>query len=253
MITARQRALVVAAQMLTVAALLYGWHVVGASSSTGFSNPADVGEQLLQWVRGDHGRWHDLSLTLQEASIGLLLAVLGGTALALAVTTTNWLLRFVTPFIVVVNAIPKLALAPLFILIFGIGMNAKVYYVTAGLAVLPFFALVNSVRDADPMLAVNVRVLGGGRRQVVRHVNLPAMGAALVATLRLSVTWALLVATVGETFVSQAGVGHVVRTGQQQLRNDVVLGGIIVVAVLAFVSDRILLRIERRLLRWRSA
>lgn len=249
----RTQVLIRLGQLATIGLFLLAWDVAGRSRPLTLSDPGAVMRELGRWLQGTNGRWTDVAVTSKEALFGFVLAATAGVMLAAIVVASDSLLRFVMPFVGALNALPKIALAPLFVVLFGIDMRSKVYFVAAVLLFIPFFSLVSAARGLDQHLIQNVEMLGGARRHVIRHVHVPSMLTALITSLRLIAAWSLLAAIISEFIVSREGIGHVIKEGQQVLRNDIVLGGVLLVATVAFVVDRLLVWLERLLVRWRPS
>ena len=104
----------------------------------------------------------------------------------------------------------------------------------------------------DPALRDNTRLLGASRFELVFHLYIPAILTWIVSSLRLSSAFALLAAVIGEYLGANRGLGFLIASGQQSFRTDVVIAGILVVAVIAVVLDRALLAVESRMSSWRA-
>lgn len=242
-----------AAQVATVLAVLFVWDRAGQDQPLTVSTPSAVLTEVEGWITGDDGRWSDLAVTANEAALGFGLAMALGVTAAVVIASWAPLLRFSGPFVGLLNALPKIALAPLFVVLFGIDLQAKVLFVAAVLSFIPFFNLLSTVQGIDVNLIRNLRMLGAGRLAIFREVYVPATSLALVTSLRLMAAWALPAAIVSEIIASSEGVGFVMKEGENQLRMDIVLGSVVVVAAIAFAFDRIVVAVERRYTRWRPA
>ena len=236
-----------------VVAFLAFWEIRGTSNALNrllLSSPSAVTSTLGNWV-GENAFWTDLRVTLTEAFEGYLLGV-GLAVVAVAVIVSiPWLDRFMRPFIAVLNAVPKVVLAPLFIVWFGINTSSKVYFVASLIFFIVFYNVEKGLKSIDRQLIDNTRALGASRLQLVRNVHLPAVVTWIMSSLRLGVAFALLAAVFAEFLGATAGLGRRISTAQQLLHNDEVMAGILVIASVALVLDRLLLRVERRYTRWR--
>jgi NitT/TauT family transport system permease protein len=209
-----------------------------------------VASALGQWLTGSSLR-HDILVTLEESALGLLLALLIAIVLAIPLASSRRIADFANPFVAVVNAIPKIALAPLFLLVFGLGLRSKVYFIAAAVFFLPFYSLFRSLTTVDRAYLETVQVLGGNRAWRIRDVYLPAMVAATITSLRITVAFSLLSAVVAELVSSSEGIGYEIQQAQNNLQPNYIISGVLVVAVLVYVSDLILRFVERRTLAWR--
>lgn len=253
----RRRLLIRAAQVLIVVALIGVWQWIGGGSKTQaltISTPWDTAKWIGQWTAGSqvHG-WSDLVATLEEAVLGWLLGVAIGVVLAVVLASSAWMRLFGAPFVSALNALPKIALAPLFILIFGETLTSKVYFVTAGIFFITFYNVFGGIRSIDLLLLRNARVLGASRVWLVREVYAPAILGWVMTSLRLTSAWALTAAVVAEYLGSLQGMGYIVSIGQQSANVPEVLGGVLVVAVVALIVDRIIVYAERHFARWRRS
>jgi len=158
-----------------------------------------------------------------------------------------------TPIVAGLNGRPKIALGPLYLLLFGIGIWSKIYFVATVVFFIPFYSLFMSLRSIDFVLLQNIKILGASPRWLVLDVYLPALIGTLIGSLRLTASWAMLSAAVGEMLASSAGIGFKINQGQHLLQNDVVLAGIILISAIVLIVDRLLVRVERHFARWTLA
>lgn len=241
----RRRMAVLVAQVATVLGLLVAWSHDSANLEMGISRPTAVYHALRTWLTNGVLRSY-IPVTLKEAVLGFALGVGVGLALALVLASSRTLAEFSEPFIAVVNALPKFALGPLFVLVFGIHFLSKVYFVATAVFFVPFIAIFTAITTIDADLLHNIRALGAGKRHLIQQVYVPATISAVMSSLRITATFALLAAVVSELIASTAGIGYEVSSAQQTLRADFVLAGVLIVAVIAFCLDRLFVLFERR-------
>jgi len=190
---------------------------------------------------------------LWAALVGGLLGVAAGIVLAVVITPLDKIRGLFTPLVTVLNAVPKIALAPLFVFLFGLGLTASVYYIAAAVVFIEYFGVSAGIRSVNPLLTQHVRLLGGGRWALAREVYLPTIVSWLFAGLRLCVTWAITSAVVIEYLGSTSGLGYVIASAQQISDVAAVIGGLIVVSAVAVVIDQVVVAVDRRALSWRDA
>jgi NitT/TauT family transport system permease protein len=249
----RVRLLLHLGQLLLVIAVLLGWQAASSVSAYWkfvLSSPTEVSSLLAHWATSSE-RWGDLWVTVREAVFGYLLGVGGALVLVCLLLPSAWAQSFITPFVSVLNALPKIVLGPLFIVWFGIGVTGKVYFVASTVFFLAFFGLYAGLTSVDPRFVDNARALGARWSSLVRMVYVPAVLNWLIATLRLSAQWALLTAVIAESLGSTRGIGYQIALGGELLNNTLVLTGVIAIALVALIVDRVLRYLERRYSVWR--
>lgn len=248
----RTTAAVVATQIALLLALIGGWALIARDEVwvNLVGSPVGVVSQLGEWLV-DSTFWEDMGLTSLEAVLGYGLGVLIAIVLVAIIVPVRALDRFFAPFIAMANALPKIVLAPLFILWLGFSITSKVLFVAAGIFFLIFYGVYSGVRSIDHVLLDNARVLGATRGRIIVDVYLPSIVGWLIASLRLSSAWALTAAVVSEYLGSNSGIGYRIALAQQTLDPSAVIAGIIAVAVLAVLVDQLLVLVERRYTQWR--
>ena len=241
------------ARVLIVVAFVGAWQAIGTRSSVErltFSTPESVLTTLGRWTN-DAAFWRDLGITLTEAVLGYLMGVVSGVVLAAVVFSSTTIERFLRPFVAVFNALPKVVLAPLFLLWFGIGISSKVYFTASVIFFIIFYGVYTGMKAIDVSLVNNMRALGASTVDLTVHVYAPAILTWIVAGLRLSFTFAILATVLGEFLGGTEGLGVRISLATQQLQNNVVIAGIIAIALVAVLVDRSLVRVERRFTRWK--
>ena len=191
--------------------------------------------------------------TLGEAVAGLLTAVVSRVALAAAMASVPWLRRALYPLIVVSQNVPLVVIAPLLVIWFGFGVFPKVLVV----AVVGFFPIaVNTVEGllaADRGMTDLVRSLGGSRWQELRLVRLPAALPHFFSGLKISSTYAVLGAVIGEWVGASSGLGLFITRAQTSFRTDRVFAAVVVIAALSIALFALAEALARALVPWRYA
>jgi NitT/TauT family transport system permease protein len=243
-------------QALIVLGVMVAWTEVGSGQTESLiiSTPHKVGDWIWNWINGRRADGlNDLNRTLEGAAYGFVIGVALGVPLAVALASWWWLRRFFAPFLAVLNALPKLALAPLFILLLGNTLKAQAYFVGSGILFIAFYNVFTGLRSIDQVYIQSARVLGASPLWLARQVYAPAIVGWLMTSLRLMVAWALTGALVMEYLASSSGMGFVVATGQQLGDADQVIGAVLVVATVALFADQVIARVERHFTKWRLA
>jgi sulfonate transport system permease protein len=193
----------------------------------------------------------DLTTTFQETAIGYVYGVIAGLALGLALAQSERVALVTKPFIMAIYGIPRIALAPVFILWFGIGLYSKVMMAALATFLLVFFNTYEGILSADLELRSVARVLGASRWQLFWRVTLPNASPWIIAGLRIAIPQALVGATVAEFIASTGGLGFRIMETTSTLNTAGTMGGIVVLMVVVVVLNDLLDRVESRVLRWR--
>lgn len=206
---------------------------------------------VLVGLFADGEIWLHLRATFAAALAGLAGGVAIGLALGFAAALWPVAAELLEPVMILLNAIPRVILAPLFVIWLGIDLASKVALALILVAVLIFFAVYNGIREVDRRLVERVRTLGGGRRTLIREVYIPSIAAWVMGNLRVAVGFAFTGAVVGEFVASSRGLGYLLQFAQSTY--NAALSIALVVLIMGFVLALFALaeRLERRLIRWR--
>lgn len=208
---------------------------------------------VLASIFADGSIWIHLEATLAAALAGLLGGLLLGIILGFAAALVPWLAELLEPVMILLNAIPRVILAPLFVIWLGIGLASKVALALILVAVLIFFAVYSGIREVDRRLVERVRTLGGGRRALITEVYIPSITAWVLGNLKIAVGFAFTGAVVGEFVASSRGLGYLLQFAQSTYNAALTLALIAVIMAFALLLFAAAEWVERRLLRWRYA
>jgi len=195
--------------------------------------------------------WTHIEATFGAALLGLVLGVIVGAILGVCAALVPQIGEILDPAMTVLNAVPRIILAPLFVIWFGIGIASKVAVTFVLIAVLFFFAVYAGIKEVDQRLVERVKTLGGGRSILLREVYLPAVTAWALSNLKVAVGFAFTGAVVGEFVASSRGLGYLLSFAQSTYNASLTLALLLLVIVFVFVLFALAGRLEKRLLRWR--
>lgn len=230
---------------VTVAQRLWNWFTqnptsleVGTKDTTWFTLhlPAEIYSHLLI----------TLTETLLAFVIGTALGLFTGLWLALSPRTSAVL----DPYIKAANSMPRVILAPIFGLWFGLGIWSKVALAVTLVFFIVFFNVYQGVREVSSVVLNNARMLGASRRQLMHHVYLPSATSWVFSSLHTSVGLAFVGAVVGEYLGSARGVGYLILQAEGTFDVNTVVAGIVVLTACALAIDALVGVLERRLLKW---
>jgi NitT/TauT family transport system permease protein len=212
--------------------------------------PSRVGSVLAAlFISGEI--WTHIYATFGAALLGLLAGSLIGTALAVLAAASRPALLLLEPFMTALNAVPRIVLAPLLIIWFGIGIASKVALAVLLVAVLMFFAVFTAIAQVDRRLVDRVRTLGCGRRLLLTEVYIPSITMVMLSSLKVAVGFAFTGAIVGEFVASSRGLGYLLSFAQSSFNAALTLALVLLIMAFVLLLLAIAGRIERRLLRWR--
>jgi NitT/TauT family transport system permease protein len=195
--------------------------------------------------------WSQIVVTLEEAVLGFLAGALTGVVVGVSLGQSEFLAKVVGPFIKVVNAIPRIVLGSLFVVSLGLGLSSKILLSAVLVFFVVFFNAFQGVREVDPNVVANAKVLGARPFDIVRHVTIPSALTWIIASLHTAFGFAIIGALVAEVLGAQKGLGLVVKVAQGNFDPNGVFAVIVTVAVITLVAEFALTWVERRLLVWR--
>jgi NitT/TauT family transport system permease protein len=214
------------------------------------SRPSDIARRIAAWI-GAGTLWPHLIVTLEEALLGLVVGAVLGIGLGFVFARSPMVARVFDPYIKMLNAIPRVVLAPLFLLWFGLGIWSKVALAVTLVFFVMFFSTYQGVRDASQVLIDNVRMLGASERQLVRHVLVPSALTWIFSSLHTSLGFAMVGAVVGEYLGSTRGLGYVISQAEGTFDTTGVFAGMTILGVVVVIVSAGVTRLERWLLRWK--
>ena len=250
-------------QVLLLAAVIALWHVLTApgllpnfifendqQAAFFFGEPPKVAQRIWAWFVTDADIYRHLGVTLVETllafAIGAAFGLGGGLWLALSPMASALL----EPYVKAANSMPRIILAPIFAVWFGLGIASKVALGVTLVFFIVFFNVYQGIKEVSPVVLANARMLGASQRHLLRHVYLPSATAWVFSSLHTSVGLAFVGAVVGEYLGSAMGVGYLIHQAEGVFDINTVMAGIVVLTAFALALDGAIGRIERRLLKW---
>jgi NitT/TauT family transport system permease protein len=215
-----------------------------------FGEPLKVAGRIWVWFVTEADIYRHLGITLLETllafGIGSVLGLGAGLWLALQPMAS----AILEPYIKALNSMPRIILAPIFAVWFGLGIGSKVALGVTLVFFIVFFNVYQGVKEVSPVVLANARMLGARPRQLLRHVYLPSATSWVFSSLHTSVGPAFVGAVVGEYLGSSQGVGYLILQAEGSFDINTVMAGIVVLTAFALVLDALVGRIERRLMKW---
>jgi NitT/TauT family transport system permease protein len=194
----------------------------------------------------------DLRVSGEEFAIGLGISILAGGILGILAGWYKPVDEFLRPLVVALNSMPHLAVIPLLLLIFGIGMTPKIIVVLLSCIVVMLMNTAAGVGNVDPQLMRLARSFGGSDLQVIRTIVLPSVIPFFMTGTRISVGRAVVAVVVAEIFASYAGLGNILINAQSAFNMPVMYATVIILTVIGIVLTEAARVLERRLQRWKA-
>ena len=216
------------------------------------SQPSKIVFDLYELIFTGYIFWH-FAITMYEALTGLAIGVVLGVATGFAAALSVRVSDAMQPLIVAFNSMPRVAIAPLFIIWFGFGPTSKIALAALVVYFIIFFNTFSGMRSVDPVLMNSVRVMGGSKLQVLRMVSMPFTMAWVFAAMKTSISMALIGAVVGEFMGSTAGIGWIMVQATGVLDTTRLFSTLTILAVVGAALFGVLRWVEDRVLRWRPA
>jgi NitT/TauT family transport system permease protein len=248
-------------QLLVAAIAILLWHFLTTVSMSGgkllvppffFSTPLDVVARIHKWF-SEGTIWRHLWITLTEATLAFIIGSIAGVLVGFWFARQPRVAAVFDPYVKMTNALPRIVLAPIFTLWFGLGILSKVALGVTLVFFIVFFNVYQGVKEVSPTVLANARMLGMNERQLMRHVYWPSALSWMFSSLHTSVGFAVVGAVVGEYLGSAAGLGYLILQAESTFDIAGVFAGMFVLSVFVIVIDMLVTVVEKRLLVWRPA
>ena len=238
---------------ISLLVLLLAWE---ALSREGMINPfyAPPPSEVLRVIFtlfAERTIFSHLEATFAASLVGLVIGLALGIFLGFAAALVPLIADVLEPIMLLLNAIPRVILAPLFVIWLGIEIPSKIALAVVLVAVLIFFAVYNGIKDVNQLLVDRVRTLGGGRMVLLREVYIPSVTAWVLGSLKVAVGFAFTGACVGEFVAATRGLGYLLQFAQSTYNAALTMGLIFLIMAFVLLLFFCAEVIERRLLRWR--
>jgi NitT/TauT family transport system permease protein len=249
----RRANLILVTQVGLVLAALAAWQLLSGRVIQSFlvSDPVDVAKKLWD-VIGTSEMDHDIAVTGQELVYGWVIGSVAGAVVGWGLGTVKFLGEVFEPIINAVNGVPKIALAPLFLLWFGFGLSSKVVLAATMVFFIVFYNVFAGMRNVPQPLCDVARVMGASRWYVVRKVVLPSVAVPLFAALKVGVSLAMIGVIAGEYISAQDGLGYYTMTATQDFDPAGLFAAIVIIVVMVVAGYAIIGFFERRMLAWQQ-
>ena len=258
-------------QLMVLAVVLLVWHVATRNPQTAFffGEPLKVAQRIWEWFTVGSGSlevgmgdttfftlsfpaeiYSHLLITLTETVLAFLIGTVFGLAIGLWLALSPTASAILDPYVKAANSMPRVILAPIFAMWFGLGIWSKVALAVTLVFFIVFFNVYQGVKEVSPVVLANARMLGANARQLLRTVYLPSATSWVFSSLHTSIGLAFVGAVVGECLGSARGVGYLILQAEGSFDINTVFAGIVVLTIFALVLDLAVGVIEKRLMKW---
>jgi NitT/TauT family transport system permease protein len=241
-----------ARQLVALLLLLALWEAAGRAGMLNplyLPSPSQIGAALVD-LFSDGRIWPHLEATFTAALGGLALGIAVGVVLGVAAALMRLIAELLEPVMTLLNAVPRVILAPLFVIWLGVGLASKIALSFILVAVLIFFTVFTGIRQVDRRMVERVITLGGDRWALVRHVYLPSVTAWILSNLKIAVGFAFTGALVGEFVAATHGLGYLLSFAQSTYNAALMFALIFLILIVVLLIFGIAGRLEKFLLRW---
>jgi NitT/TauT family transport system permease protein len=215
-----------------------------------FGEPAKILDRIWTWFFVDADIYQHLWVTLLETVLAFVIGTVAGLAVGMWLALSPVAAAILDPYIKALNSMPRVILAPIFAVWFGLGIASKVALGFTLVFFIVFFNVYQGVKEVSPTILANARMLGANQRQLLRHVYLPSAMSWVFSSLHTSVGLAFVGAVVGEYLGSSRGVGYLILQAEGTFDINTVMAGILVLTAFALVLDASVGWVERHLMKW---
>ena len=215
-----------------------------------FGEPLKIFGRIWDWFVTHADIYEHLGVTLIETVLAFGIGTVLGLACGLWLALSPLAAAITDPYIKALNSMPRVILAPIFAVWFGLGIASKVALGVTLVFFIVFFNVYQGVKEVSPVVLANARMLGASSRQLLRHVYLSSATSWVFSSLHTSVGLAFVGAVVGEYLGSSRGVGYLILQAEGSFDINTVMAGILVLTVFALLLDAIVGWLEQRLMKW---
>ncbi|SDK12364.1 ABC transporter permease [Natronincola ferrireducens] len=215
------------------------------------SKPSAIFTLILNLIE-DGSLFKHTAISVFEAVMGFIIGTILGTIIAIMLWWSDFIAKVLDPYLVVLNALPKIALGPIIIIWAGAGMRGIIVTALAISLVVTILATYNGFKEVDEEKIKMLKTFGANKYQVLQKVVLPASVPTMINTMKINIGMSWVGVIVGEFLVSKAGLGYLIVYGGQVFRLDIVMAGVIILAIATALMYQLIVWLENIFLKWRQ-
>lgn len=216
-----------------------------------FSKPSDISKLILRLAK-DGSLFKHTAVSVYETLMGFIIGTILGTIIAIMLWWSDFIAKVMDPYLVVLNALPKIALGPIIIIWAGAGTRGIIVTALTISLVVTILSTFNGFKEVDTEKIKMLKTFGANKLQILQKVVFPSSVPTMINTMKINIGMSWVGVIVGEFLVSKAGLGYLIVYGGQVFRLDIVMAGVIILAVATFIMYQFVAWIENRFLRWKQ-
>jgi NitT/TauT family transport system permease protein len=249
----KRRASLYAWRLFVLAVWLIAWQVAGEAwlGTQWTSTPMDVVERLRELLVSGELLTHTW-ITVLEATLGLIVGTVLGIVFGIVLGRSAAVRQVLDPYIMGLYSLPRVALAPLLILWFGIGLTSKVVLAVSIVGFVVLFNVIQGIASIDDDLVDGYKTMRASRLEIYRKVVIPSLTPWFLSSIRIGIGMALIAAVVGEMIGSSQGLGWYVAKSARLFDVTGVMAGLVVLGIIAIILNSCVVVAERKLLKWKG-
>ncbi|TMJ35220.1 MAG: ABC transporter permease [Alphaproteobacteria bacterium] len=254
---ARYRRNVIFWRTAILVAFLGSWELAGRFNWIDpffYAMPSTILGRLIDWITegtSEGPLWYHLWVTMEESLIGFFTGSIAGVVIGIALGRNRMASDVFSIYIKLINSVPRVVLAPIFIMLLGLGLASKVALAFVMVFFVVFSNAFQGVREADRAMIANARILGASDWQLTKAVIIPSAMSWIFASLHVSFGFAIIGAIVGEFVGSRYGIGLLINIAKGSFDAAGMYAAIVIVMVVALLAEYLMTLVENRLARWR--
>lgn len=238
-------------QLLIVVLFVLIWEYLSSNeiiNSFIYSSPSKAVDTIYNLYL-DNNLFSHIWITVYETFISFTLATILGTVIAIILWYSNFLYKVIEPYLTVINSLPKVALGPIIIIVFGANMNSIIIMALLISLIVTISNVYNGFVNTDKNKIKLLRSFNASKWQILWNLIVPSNYHVIINSLKINVSMSLIGVIMGEFLVSKQGIGYLINYGSQVFNLDLVFGGIIILLMVSYFMYMIVVYIEKVLIK----
>lgn len=241
-------------QILILVVWLFLWEVaakLGWIDTFLTSSPSEVWKLFIEYTKNGNLFYH-VGISVTETIIGFLIGTILGVLVAIMLWWSDFVAKVLDPYLVVLNSLPKTALAPIIIIWVGAGYSGIIVTAITVSIVVTIMNVYSGFRNVDEDKIKLLETFGATKFQVLKKVVLPSSFPTIISTLKVNIGLSWVGVIVGEFLVSKAGIGYLIVYGGQVFKLDLVMMSVFILAIISAVMYQLIAFVEKKLTKWQQ-